>query len=209
MHLLMHPPGTVRLMRVQRDGAVIAPAEGTVGRRAVEHDHPVVIDPEGFGDRRARRIERGGGERARRQGSQRESQHEAHNPSIRLHSVSHDCFLSCRRLEQTSPFRPVPARARGVSGRCHTRWSRPGHVLAQDGTSCSPPLPKKKRHPRPPPVTERVQGRLAAVNKDLPQPVIPGRLIDAMRVTPRGEGGWRFCPRKLDHQPALFAWPML
>lgn len=55
-------------MRVQRDGAVIAPAEGQGGRRALEHDHPVVIDPEGFGDRRARRIERGGGERARRQG---------------------------------------------------------------------------------------------------------------------------------------------
>jgi len=37
----------------------------------------------------------------------------------------------------------------------------------------------------------------------LPQPGILDRLIDAMKITPRGVVGWRLCPAKLDRQPAF------
>ena len=42
----------------------------------------------------------------------------------------------------------------------------------------------------------------------LPHPRILGTLIDAMRVTLRGDVGWRLCPPELDRQPALFAYPL-
>src|SRR5262252_6911478 len=44
---------------------------------------------------------------------------------------------------------------------------------------------------------------------DLPWPGILGRLIDVMRTTPRGVMGWRWCPAKLDRQPAFLAWTLL
>ena len=43
---------------------------------------------------------------------------------------------------------------------------------------------------------EMIQGRLTAVNEDCPSGYCL-RLIDTMRVTPRGDGGWRFCPESL------------
>ena len=68
----------------------------------------------------------------------------------------------------------------------------------------------KHQHPQPAPRgRRRATGAWQPGEAGLPQPDILGRLIDAMRTTPRGVVGWRLCPAKLDRQPAFLAWVLL
>ena len=85
----------------------------------------------------------------------------------------------------------------GVWGKAaQTLVSRPLLGLFPEGMSRPTRLPKKKR--RPPPSPGHREGRKAPSRREerLPQPRILGRLTDAMRTGPCGEGNWRWVPWK-------------
>jgi len=47
---------------------------------------------------------------------------------------------------------------------------------------------------------------LGSRDAGVPQPHMLRRLSDTLRTPPRGAVGWRWCPAKLDRQPACWCW---